>query len=62
MISNNSILSVNSENHVVLSCAEPRGVPSSGVVWTKDGVEMSENVSVIYVAYCNLYVWHLFNS
>ena len=44
MISNNSILSVNSENHVVLSCAEPTGVPSSGVVWTKDGVEMSENV------------------
>ena len=48
MISNNSILSVNTENHVILSCVEPTAVvPSSGVVWTKDGVEMSENVRVI---------------
>ena len=48
VISNNSILSVNTENHVILSCVEPTAVvPSSGVVWTKDGVEMSENVRVI---------------
>ena len=62
-MSNNSTLSVNSENHVILSCVElTASAPRSGVVWTKDGVEMSENVRVIYLTAINLHVWHSFNS
>ena len=47
MSDDNSTLTVNIKEHVVLSCVEPTAViPSSGVIWTKDGVEMSENVRV----------------
>ena len=48
MVDTNSTLTVNIKEYVVLSCVEPTtGVPSSGVIWTKDGVEMNENVRVI---------------
>ena len=51
MVGTNSTLTVNIKEHVVLSCMKPTALAhSSGVVWTKDGVEMSENVRVIVVA------------
>ena len=47
MINSNPTLTVNAESHIVLSCVQSIALrPTSGVIWSKDGVEMSENVRV----------------
>ena len=48
VIDNSSIVTVNSEENVVLSCVEPTAlVPSGRVVWIKHGEAMNETVRVI---------------
>ena len=60
VIDNSSIVTVNSEENVVLSCVEPTAiVPSSRVVWIKDGIEMTEKVRVI-VSHCHAWLPHTF--
>ena len=45
VVISNSTLSVSTENHIVLSCVQPLALrPSSSVIWSKDGVELIENV------------------
>ena len=46
-VTDNSVINVNHGEHVILSCNKPMDVvSSSSVVWSKDGVEMSEIVRV----------------
>ena len=50
VINSNSTLTVNLESHIMLSCVQPIALfPSSGVIWSKDGVEMSANVRVLAI-------------
>ena len=48
VIDRSSVLTVNSEEHVVLSCGEQTAmVPNSNVIWLKDGVKLSKLVRFI---------------
>ena len=54
MIDNNSTSTVNNEEHILLSCVEPSViVPSSGVIWIKDGEQVSENVRIMTACVIN---------